>query len=358
MGEPGTAIIFSPRYLDHKTGFGHPESPRRLEAAVEGLERSSLLRRGREARIVWVEPEPADLEALRLVHESEYINLVKDICSRGGGLLGSDETVLSSESFEVASLAVGGALKAVEEVMDGVFKNSFALVRPPGHHAGPDYSLGFCIFNNVAVAAAHLVERRGLSRVLVLDIDAHHGNGTQEAFYSTKSVLYISLHQDPWEFPGTGFVDEVGVGDGLGYNVNIVLPFGCGDPSYWRAIRDIVVPVAQQYKPQFILVSAGFDGYYRDSVADLSLSAFIYPRVFRVLLELAERVCGGRLVAVLEGGYSLGFLRKVVPSVVAEMAGIFYRVSDRRPKLNLAAEIMAEKMLEDVRLIQSRFWSL
>jgi len=242
--------------------------------------------------------------------------------------------------------------------MTNQFQNAFALIRPPGHHAGRNYALGFCIFNNAALAASRLIYNFKLDRVLILDIDAHHGNGTQEIFYSTDKVLYISLHQDPTGFPGTGFVDEVGEGKGLGYNVNIPFPFRTGDPSYWKAMKDIVIPIIQQYEPQFILVSAGFDGYHGDTVASLSLSAFIYPRIFQKVLSLAERFCEGRIVAVLEGGYKLSFLKRILVAAIAQMAGLQYKIKDRRPLLDLEILKKAEKIIEDVRRTHSAFWSI
>ena len=350
-----TYLIFSPRYLDHNTGFSHPESSRRLKAIMEELEKTSILK---EESCSIIEPEPASINDLELVHKPDYIQLVKQVCESGGGTLDLGDTIVSSESFDVARLAVGGALKAVDKVMKEESKNAFAFVRPPGHHAGPYYAMGFCIFNNVALAAAHLLRDFGLKRILILDIDAHHGNGTQETFYETSEVLYISLHQDPRGFPGTGFTDETGKDEGLGYTVNIPFSFQTSDSVYWRAIKEVVIPIVYQYKPQFILVSAGFDGYYRDTVAGLSLSAFIYPRVFRAVLDLAHQLCHDRVVAVLEGGYRISFLRKVAVSTVAQMAGLTYKISDKRPSLDLVTQRMAEKIIEDVKRVQSSFWSL
>jgi len=242
-----TAVVFSPKYLDHKTGVGHPESPARLRVIMRELNRSGLLK---SKKCSLVEPGSASVEEMELVHESDYVQLVQRICDSGGGLLDLSDTVVSSESFEVALLAVKGAIKAVDLVMAEESQNAFALVRPPGHHAGPYYALGFCIFNNTAIAAAHLLHSFNLNRILILDVDAHHGNGTQEVFYASNEVLYVSLHQDPTEFPGTGFADEVGEGDGLGYTVNIPFPFRINDAIYFKAFNQIVVPIIQQY-PHF-----------------------------------------------------------------------------------------------------------
>jgi acetoin utilization deacetylase AcuC-like enzyme len=350
-----THVVYSPRYLDHDPGFGHPESPSRLEFIMKGLEESGVLS---SKSCSLVEPEPASNEELELVHEADYIRLVEQVCSSGGGILDLGDTVVSSQSYEVTKLAAGGALEAVNIVMRKRCKNAFAVVRPPGHHAGPYYAMGFCIFNNIAIAAAHLRRNFRLKRILILDIDAHHGNGTQEIFYETDYVVYISLHQDPMGFPGTGFIDENGSDRGLGYTVNIPLPFSTGDSAYWKAFKEIVIPIVNQYKPQFILVSVGFDGYYRDTVADLSLSAYIYPRLFRCILELAKKFSEDRVVAVLEGGYRLSFLKKIVTTIIAQMSGLDYGISDKRPLSHPYVQKMAEKMIEEVKRTQASYWSL
>jgi len=350
-----TAIIYSPKYLDHNPGSGHPESPRRLRVIIDELSRSGLLEKG---NCTLVEPESATIKEVELVHESDYVKLVKECSERGGGLLDLGDTVVGPKSFEVALLAVGGALKAVDLVVAGRFQNAFALVRPPGHHAGPYYAMGFCLFNNVAVAAAHLLKNFSLDRVLILDIDSHHGNGTHEIFYQTNKVLYVSLHHDPRGFPGTGFVDEVGKGKGLGYKVNIPLPFRVDDKIYLQAFDRIVIPIVGQFKPQFILVSAGFDGHYSDPVGGLSLSASGYLETFRRALSLASRFCGGKLVTVLEGGYSLNFLGRMTTAVVAEMAGTPYPIKDKGPIASSQVRRQAEKIMREVRSIQSAFWNL
>ncbi|MBS7634614.1 histone deacetylase [Candidatus Bathyarchaeota archaeon] len=349
-----TAIIYSHKYLEHKTGNGHPESPQRLIATMRGIERSGLLK---DKECMLVEPRSISLEDLLMIHIPEHVERIRSICNSGGGLI-DDETPVSKESFNIAMLAAGGAIRAVQEVMDKEFDNAFAIVRPPGHHAGPNFSLGFCIFNNVALAAKYLNEKMGLKRVLIFDIDAHHGNGTQEIFYDTNNVLYISIHEDPTEFPKTGFIGEVGIDEGLGYTVNIPLPYRTGDAAYLMALKTIGLPIISQYKPQFILISAGFDGYYRDPVADLSLSAYIFPKIFHLLLDLAHKICDGRLVAILEGGYNLSFLKKVAPACIAKMTGTYFKVKDHRPPINLKSQKEAEKVVEIVKRVQSRYWSL
>jgi acetoin utilization deacetylase AcuC-like enzyme len=350
-----TAIVFSSKYLDHNPGLGHPESPKRLRVIMKELKNSGLLETG---KCLVVQPNPANIEDLKLVHESDYVQLVKRVCDAGGGLLDLSDTRVSSQSYEVARLAVGGAIKAVDLIMAEKFQNAFALVRPPGHHAGRYYAMGFCIFNNVAVAATHLLSHFNLNRIAVLDIDSHHGNATQEIFYDSDKVLYIGLHEDPTTFPVTGFTDEIGEGKGLGYTVNVPFPYLVGDYMYLKAFDQIVVPIVKQYRPQFILVSAGFDGHFTDPVAELALSTFSYVDAFGKILELASELCRGKIVAVLEGGYSLRFLGKMATAVIAEMAGIPYSVQDKHEMADTGIQKQAEKVIEEVRLIQSSFWNL
>jgi acetoin utilization deacetylase AcuC-like enzyme len=350
-----TAVIFSPIYYQHNPGRGHPESAKRLGIIVNELKRGRL---SRSKNWQFVAPEKARIEDVELVHDIEYIKFVETFCRSGGGLMDLEDTVASPESFEVALYAVGGALKAVDRVMEKRFENAFALVRPPGHHAEKFCAKGFCIFNNVAIAARHLLRKFNLKRILILDIDAHHGNGTQETFYETNKVLYISLHQNPRAFPGTGFIDEIGEGDGLGYNVNIPFPFRTGDQIYLKAIREIVTPMIYQYKPQFILVSAGLDGHYTDPVANLSLSALCYQEIYDVIVSLASEICGGRLVSVLEGGYSLKFVGKIAAGTIAKTSGAFYVVDDEVQAISKRSRRQGEKIIEDVKEVQKAFWNI
>ena len=350
-----TAIIFTPKYLEHDTGRDHEESPARLRVIRKELEKSGLLETG---RCSIVKPKPARFEDVELVHDPDYIDLVRRLCESGGGLLDLGDTVASPKSFEVALLAVGGAIEAVKLVVTEKFQNAFALVRPPGHHAGRYYALGFCIFNNAAIAATYLLRHFGLKRILILDIDAHHGNGTQEIFYNTNKVLYLSLHQDPRGFPGTGFIDEVGEQEGRGYTVNLPFPFRTPDKVYLKAFDQVVIPITQQYKPEFILVSVGFDGYYADPVGALSLSANIYTKVFSKILNSASQFCNGKLVAILEGGYHLKALGRMTSSVIAKLAGIPYAVESKRSRQPSARLVRrAERVIDEVKRVQSSFWN-
>lgn len=350
-----TAIYYSPTFLEHNPGSDHPEIPKRLKVITAELARSGLLKSGKCA---YVQPNVARREDLTLVHENEYVELIRKTCAAGGGVIDLGDTVVSPRSYEVAVLAAGALIDAVTFVANRKAKNAFALVRPPGHHAGAYYALGFCLFNNVAIGASHLLNRLGFDRVLIIDIDAHHGNGTQEIFYDTDRVLYVSLHEDPRGFPGTGFIDEIGEGKGLGYTVNIPLPFRTNNPAYQEALDEIVLPIASQYQPEFMLISAGFDGHYTDPVGDLALSAKSYDETFTKLVGLANQLCEGRLVATLEGGYSLKILGKLVTSAIAKMASSPYRLSESWQDVNSQASKKAEQIINSVRNIQSSYWKL
>ena len=352
---PKTAIIYSDKYLNHKTGPRHPEVPSRLRVILRELDKSKILE---NENCPLVEPEPVKMNDLELVHDPQYIQQIRSFCRCGGGLLDKEDTVVSGESYDVALLAAGGAVKAVDLVMSGDYTNSFALVRPPGHHAGSCYPMGFCVFNNVAVAATYLLERYGIERVTILDIDAHHGNGTQDIFYKTSKVLYVSLHEDPIEFPLNGFAEEVGKGEGLGYTVNIPLSYGTDDKIYLKAFNQIALPIINQYKPQFILVSTGFDSHYDDPIGNLYLSTASYTKIFGSILESASKLCQDRLVAVLEGGYSLKFLGKMAASVTAKLADIPYSFIDKPHAATAKTRKKGEKMFQQAWNEQSKFWSL
>jgi acetoin utilization deacetylase AcuC-like enzyme len=350
-----TAVVFSPKYYEHNPGRKHPESASRLQAIVDELKKGQL---SRSRHWQFVQPRKAGVRELAMVHDVEYITQVQTLCKCGGGVLDSGDTIVSPESYDVALYAVGGTLQAVDLVMDGCFVNAFAAVRPPGHHAEKSRGLGFCLFNNVAIAAQYLLRRYRLKRVLILDVDAHHGNGTQSIFYKTDKVLYISIHEDPTEFPGTGFINQVGEAAGLGFNVNVPLPFLSSDDVYLKAMEQIVVPIASQYKPEFILVSAGFDAHYADPVGSLSLSALCYQRVFRMISGLAARIHSGRIAQVLEGGYDIRFVGKIASSAIAEMSRSEYALHDRAPKESSQVRTLGEWIIETTKKAQREFWNL
>jgi acetoin utilization deacetylase AcuC-like enzyme len=243
------------------------------------------------------------MEELEMVHTPEYISSVKNRAERGGGWLDPD-TVMCPKSYEVALCAAGGLLTAVEEAMKREVDNAFALVRPPGHHATHDRAMGFCIFNNVAIAAKFALSKFNLDRVLIADFDVHHGNGTQDAFYADPKVLYFSTHEYPF-YPGTGRMEETGTGEGAGTTVNFPMAAGWGDEEYLRAFNEVLFPVAQRFRPQLILVSAGFDAHWADQLAMMRASVAGFAQMVMILKKLAAELCQGRLVFTLEGGYNL-----------------------------------------------------
>jgi len=290
-------FVTNPNHV-HRAAEGHPEAPERLEAALTLLRECGLL-----DRLTPIEPRDATDEELAWVHQREYIDLLRQACASGGAWFDPD-TYCGPQSCDAAWAAAGACLAATEAVLAGRVRSAFCAVRPPGHHARPAQAMGFCLLNNVAVAAQYARKRRGLERVAIVDIDVHHGNGTQDAFYADPGVLYVSTHQYPF-YPGTGRADETGAGEAQGTNVNIPLPAGCGDTEYRAVFEQIVEPVVRRYRPQLLLVSCGFDAHYADEIAMMSLSVDGYGELMSRLRALADELCGGRIVAVLEGGYDL-----------------------------------------------------
>lgn len=306
-----TGYVFHPLYLEHNIP-GHPERKERLQTIMRSLESSGTL-----ARLTAIEATPLDLELLSTMHDPNYIKRVEMAAESGGGMLDPD-TYVSAHSYEAALMAAGGLINAVEAALSGQVDNDFALVRPPGHHALRDRGMGFCLFNNVALAAQHAIEKHGLSRILIVDFDVHHGNGTQDAFYERDDLLYFSTHQYP-HYPGTGHWKERGRGKGEGYTVNVPLPYGVGDEGYAQAFEEILLPLARRYNPELILVSAGYDAHWTDPLASMHLSTTGFHRLTTILVSLAEELCQGRLVLTLEGGYDLDALSH---SVLATFAAL------------------------------------
>lgn len=303
-----TGLLADLRFLEHETGDYHPECPERLAVLVE------LFGTDAYSDFCRMPPRGATEEELRGVHSHDHVAVVAASAGRPHTQFDAD-TPASRGSFEAARLAVGGAVEMADAILSGEIENGFAAVRPPGHHAEATRPMGFCLFNNVAVVARHLVAKRGLSRVLVLDWDVHHGNGTQNSFYDSDEVMYVSTHQYPF-YPGTGSAVEVGRGRGAGFNVNVPMPAGAGDAEFRAAFRDLILPVAEEFEPEFVLVSAGFDAHRDDPLASLSLATSAYAEMTDALVGLADASARGRILMLLEGGYDLRALAASVATTV------------------------------------------
>lgn len=303
-----TALLQSPRFQDHDTG-SHPENATRLQAIAAALDRE-------QAHVI--RPEipfgPATDEALMRVHDARYVAGLRDFTAQGGGWLDAD-TYAGPDSFQIAALGAGAGVAAVDAVLDSVVQRAFVLCRPPGHHATPQRGMGFCLFNTVAVAAEHALDR-GIERVLIVDWDVHHGNGTQDAFYDSDRVLFCSLHQSPL-YPGTGAAYEQGEGTGLGYTLNVPLPAGTDDARYLAAFDEFVVPAANAFQPQIVLISAGFDAHQRDPLANLRLTTSCFAALAERVAKIANDHAQGRVIAILEGGYDPPALAESVLAVLA-----------------------------------------
>lgn len=306
-------FVYDPIYLKHDTGQ-HPENANRLRAIIRFVERT-----GPWQQLVPVTPDMATVDDISLVHDKQYISYIREFSEKGGGQLTPD-TVMSAASYEAALYAVGGVIKATDVVMAGELDSVFALVRPPGHHATDGHAMGFCLFNNVAIATKYALNRYGLERIAIVDFDVHHGNGTQEAFYNDPKVLYISSHQSN-HYPGTGSINEIGDGQARGTTVNIPLPTGCGDDEYQRIFRQIVVPVVKRFNPQLIMVSAGYDAHWTDELAMMQVTITGFGQITGIIKEIAGEMCGGRLVFSLEGGYNLTALSSSVRATFDVLVG-------------------------------------
>jgi acetoin utilization deacetylase AcuC-like enzyme len=335
------AVVLDPLCLGHSNGPGHPESPARLAAIQRLLDDFPLPGRG---RLVFPPARDATFEELALVHTAEYIRRIE--ATRGQELTVLDpDTSASAGSYAAALRAAGGVLASVEAVLGGEYAGAFAAVRPPGHHAEAARAMGFCLFNNAAVAARWALERRGLRRVLLVDWDVHHGNGSMHSFYESPEVLYFSVHQFP-HYPGTGREEELGRGKGQGYTVNVPLPGGQGDVEYLTVFRELLRPLATAYGPELILVSAGFDIHRDDPLADMMVTEAGFAGLTRVLAEVAGECCPGRLAFALEGGYDLPALASGVSAVLRTLLGEEPpRVPQREPD-RATREVLARLRIE------------
>ncbi|HWP57547.1 MAG TPA: histone deacetylase [Candidatus Acidoferrales bacterium] len=338
-----TAVVIDREYLKHDPGPGHPERPERIQSLLE------LARELDRSRYEIAAPRVALREEIERCHPKEYVDLIAATSKANRYALDGD-TVTSRDSFGVGLLAVGGFLELIDGVAAGNFANGFALVRPPGHHALPARAMGFCLFNTVAIGALHAIRRHGAKRVLIADWDVHHGNGTQDIFYGDPSVLYVSTHQYPF-YPGTGAATEVGQGMGAGFTVNVPLPAGSADAEYVRAFQEIVIPIADKFAPDWVLVSAGFDPHRRDPLAGMAMTEDGFATLASLLLEVAAKHAGGRIALVLEGGYDLLALRNSAVAVLEALA------SERKGDISPAvAGEPVQRVIHRVRAIQERYW--
>ncbi len=344
-----TLLIKDPRYINHITRAGHPESPQRLEAVYGMLEQSDM----RDMFRV-LEPRPASKEEIILNHEPGYVETIADTAGKGCTFLDPD-TNTSEGSWEAAILAAGGVLIGIDSILNGEADNAFALVRPPGHHAEAGRAMGFCLFNNVAIGAHYLMTACDIKKILIVDWDIHHGNGTQNSFYNSSDVLYFSSHQYPY-YPGSGAFEETGAGAGRGYTINVPLSGGQGDKDYLYLYRHILNPVAEQFRPEFILVSAGYDIYQSDPLGTMNVTPEGFGCLAFYLKDLAQRLCGGRILLTLEGGYHIQGITESIQHTVRALAGMPGYAQDANRELDGSIHSSTVNILRRVRSIHGSFW--
>ena len=340
------AIIKDDRYLEHNPGDGHPESPDRLRVIHELLDREF-------SSLPVIAPRLAGESEIALVHDPFYIQLVAKTAGRVHSQLDPD-TGLSARSYEIARLAAGGLLQGADVILTphsalDTPHSVFAFVRPPGHHAETGHAMGFCLFNNIAIAAAYAKEQYGLKRILIVDWDLHHGNGTQHAFADDPAVLYFSSHQYPY-YPGSGNYDEVGTGKGEGFTVNAPFPTGFGDAEYVHVYTKVLKPIALEYKPELILVSAGFDPYHKDPLGGMNVTEDGFGALAGIVQDIALQTCGGKVLLSLEGGYSPEGLRSGVRAVLNAFLG---RPS---PLPANAHSPNADRVIDKIASVQKNYW--
>ncbi len=348
MQEMPAVVIKDKIFLEHDPGFGHPESPQRLQAIYKRIEEEDVNQIYRVAR-----PRPATKQELCWNHSRTYVERI----ARTAGLLHyqlDPDTATSEKSWEAARFAVGGVFEALDSIFSGKSSGGFALIRPPGHHAEIDHAMGFCLFNNVALGAHYCLRRLGCKRVMIVDWDLHHGNGTQHSFYEEDSVLYFSTHQYPY-YPGTGAADECGEGRGEGFTVNCPMSIGAGDREFAAVYNRLLAPVAEEYRPEAILCSAGFDIYWHDPLGGMQVTINGFSFLSSKLLGLARKLCGGRLLFCLEGGYDLAGLGEGVAAVLRVMG----RKEQKKEKSvigELEKSDVSTKGLDSALSIQKRYW--
>jgi acetoin utilization deacetylase AcuC-like enzyme len=343
-------IVRDQRFIEHRTGVHHIEVPRRLETIYSMLDADGRLK----DRLVEIVPRFASLEEMEMVHGAEYVEKILDTAGEPLRYLDPD-TVTSEQSCRAAFLAVGGVLEAVRSVAARETDTAFALIRPPGHHAERNRQMGFCLFNNAALAAEYARHTLGFQRVLIVDFDVHHPNGTQHIFEQTAQVLLFSSHRYPF-FPGTGDMLEVGLGDGRGYSVNVPLPAQRDDSDLVLAYRRLLEPLAREFQPQLILVSAGFDAHFDDPIGGMRVSEHGFAALAQIVLGLADELCGGKSVFMLEGGYDLGALRKSTRAVLEAMLDGVPDAIVQRIEGGVRPASPVHDIIKSVAEVQGQYW--
>lgn len=362
-----TGFIYHERYFWHHTGNGalmlpvgnyieadeHIENPKAKRRVKNLLESSDYIN---ELHVI--KPRPASVEEVALIHSNEYINKVKELSDTTGG----DAVMLAvvgPESYEIALLAVGGVLQAVDSIMGDEIDNAYVLTRPPGHHAEKEMGMGFCLFNNVAIAAKYARKQYDIEKIMIIDWDVHHGNGTESAFYNDPNTLFISIHQE-YAFPDDrGFMSHIGEEEGIGYNVNIPLPAGTAGNGYLHVFENIIVPIAEEFKPELILVSAGQDGSQFDPLGRMLLNSNDYKEMTTIVKNLAEKYCDGKLIAVHEGGYSAAYVPFCTLKIIEALSGIDSNIIEPFPPPTDEIPIYANQLavINNVKKIHSNYWA-
>jgi len=340
------ALIKDDRYMEHNPGEGHPESPNRLRVIHELIDREF-------SGLPIIPPRLATQSELALVHDPKYIQTVANTEGRAHSQLDPD-TGLSARSYEIARLAAGGLLEGIDALLThdpGALtpRSIFAFVRPPGHHAEHDRGMGFCLFNNVAIAAAYAKRKYGLKRILIVDWDLHHGNGTQHAFYDDPGVLFFSSHQYPY-YPGSGGFNEVGSGKGEGYTVNAPFPTGFGDAEYLSVYTKILEPIALEYVPELVLVSAGFDPFVKDPLGGMNVTGEGFGALAGLVQDIAQRTCDGKVLITLEGGYNPDGLRNGVRAVLRKL------LSQPTPVPKMTTSADADTVIAQIASVHNKYW--
>ena len=330
-----TDLVFHEMFLKHEMSHGHPESPDRLRSAMSAISDAGLL----GDSVNQVLPAIPTLEVIHSLHDAEYLDGIRRKSEAGGGFYTLDTSV-NSFTYRAALLAAGGGIQAVDRVMGAKAQNGLVLCRPPGHHAEFSRAFGFCFINNIAVAARHLLQEHKLNRIMIVDYDAHHGNGTQDAFYHSNEVLYVGLHQDGRSlFPGSGFPNEIGEQEGRGYTANLAMRPGAGNKSYEMAFTEIIEPLAEAFKPQFLLASVGYDAHYKDPLTNLGLTSSGFSFMNERLKQIADLHANGRLVCFLEGGYNLDAMAMGALNLVQSLSGETIKTfSDQHSESDIATE--------------------